>query len=165
MKAKYLIKTLAIAPTFLLAFSSNLLCAEGISSPDDAYMEEHKKYINELNAKFAKRLIFKDSEAYAIVSDFSIACETKEERYLRLMSILLVRLSNQNTENLWVETFIESAQGEARIYDAMHNKNGPLEQPRLIMEINKWGELIPYEIQPEAIMFSCIQGSGPIWEL
>lgn len=133
------------------------IAAPVISSNDDAYLKS-------LRDRFSHRIEYKNTEAAAIVKGFNIDCKSPDGRYLPLRNILLAKLREADSQEVWMQTIIDSRAGEVRIYDYLKNKHGKLTSPELIFEINKWGELKPVKVRAEALMNACFGSYGPIWE-
>lgn len=150
-----MINSVSIRCAAAVFFSSIVLPA--FSSNDDAY-------IKSLREKFGSRIEYKSAEAAAIVNGFNINCKSKDGRYLPLRNVLLAKLREASTKDVWMQTIIEGRAGEVRIYDYLRNKTGKLTSPELIFQISSRGELKPVQIRAEALMNACFGSYGPIWE-
>lgn len=125
--------------------------------------QTNAQYIAKLRSTYGGRLHFESAEAERIVRSFNIDCRARDGRYLPLINVLYVRLSQSSSKTIWLETDVQERGGEVRIVDTVR---GPKARPvsEVSFEINKWGELRPIGITAEAVLNSCYGSYGPIWQ-
>ncbi|MBP3061694.1 hypothetical protein [Ectopseudomonas chengduensis] len=129
----------------------------------NAIAGENQKFIDDLESRHGKRIVYETVYAMDAVESFDIECNAQDGRFLPLRNVLLARLAQMNNPEIPVITNIDSRGKSVRIVDFIQMRNGQ-QHNSLVMEINEWGELIPHGITTEAILNSCFGSYGPIWD-
>lgn len=130
----------------------------------DAKEPSNAAFVDSLRAKSKDRLIYRSPAAEAAVRSFNIDCKARDGRMLPLVHVLMARLAQMGSKDMWVTTYVEERGGEVRIYDVLERRDGAKTPPEMSFEINKWGELRPIGTRPEALYNACFGSYGPIWK-
>jgi hypothetical protein len=123
----------------------------------------HATYISRLREKYKSRVRYSSVEAEQVIESFHIDCHSPNGNYLPLINVLYARLAAADSARMWLVTDVQRRGEDVRIVDTLMGKTGPLAQPAVAFEINKWGELQPIGIRAEAVLNACFGSYGPIW--
>lgn len=124
-------------------------------------------YIQKLEKDYEHRLHFSSSAAEKLVRSVVIECHAPKGNghHLPLISLFYARLASADEKDSWIETEVQERDGEFRIVDSLHTKNGTLNKTPVFL-LNKWGELQTQgSIRAEAVRNACFGSHGPIWLL
>jgi TPR repeat protein len=141
---------------------------------NEKYMEDAQKkalskpdssYVTRLREKYKTRITYDSDAAAEAVNSFNIDCHAPDKRVLPLINVLYAKVAAQNSPQAWLVINVISRGDEYRITDVPMGKRGPYAEPRISFEINKWGELTPMGIRPQAVLNACFGTYGPIWVL
>jgi hypothetical protein len=120
-----------------------------------------KAFAAKLRAKYSARLSFSTQRAEEIVEDFDIDCHRSDRRFLPLLNVLFSQMAMMDMANTWLTVEVENRDDEVRVFDILQGKHGPISQPDLVFEINKWSELSVHGIRVEAVMNECLDQQAP----
>lgn len=131
----------------------------------DATAGNKPAYVDSLEQKYGDRIMYLTETAQLVVESFNIDCHSQDGRLLPLRNVLLARAASMHNPDMPFTTLIDSRNNQVRIFDVLTSSDGDPIYESLAMEINEWGELIPYgSITAEAILNSCFGSYGQIWK-